>query len=429
MKILVPSQVTPDKKSVRTVYISEIIKNLNEITDIDFFSFVYQPDRIKSSDFANFQILDIHDFSSAMDCLNQIKPDCVMITSYFEPIQYAFSLACKKLKIPLVAFYYFGYDFDQYDSLNKYNKIIYHSRNILSDRTPSDSDEQKSFFRRLRFILFKLKFLSNTKESINNKSSFIQDFFSYFIDSFFRKELSINEFPDLHLLPDNSWIEPLKKIGIKEEKLCLTGSPYWDSLYRNSKNYKPKKPVNNNISILIITDALVEHGIQSIGKFRSFFTKLINELTKKSEFSFSVKIHPVSEDKTKYDSLFEKLKISPMIYQKENVWDLLDKFDIVLSYGFSTIHSELAIAGIKTILLGLPVLPVTFPFVKEGTEYGNIAICTNISDLNNMILNMSKRDIILNDSFILARDDFLYKFDGKSGKRCSEAISNLVKSF
>ena len=32
MKILVPSQVTPDKKSVRTVYISEIIKNLNEIT-------------------------------------------------------------------------------------------------------------------------------------------------------------------------------------------------------------------------------------------------------------------------------------------------------------------------------------------------------------------------------------------------------------
>ena len=107
MKILVPSQVTPDKKSVRTVYISEIIKNLNEITDIDFFSFVYQPDRIKSSDFANFQILDIHDFSSAMDCLNQIKPDCVMITSYFEPIQYAFSLACKKLKIQLVAFYYF----------------------------------------------------------------------------------------------------------------------------------------------------------------------------------------------------------------------------------------------------------------------------------------------------------------------------------
>ena len=105
MKILVPSQVTPDKKSVRTVYISEIIKNLNEITDIDFFSFVYQPDRIKSSDFANFQILDIHYFSSAMDCLNQIKPDCVMITSYFEPIQYAFSLACKKLTIPLVEFY------------------------------------------------------------------------------------------------------------------------------------------------------------------------------------------------------------------------------------------------------------------------------------------------------------------------------------
>lgn len=428
MKILVPSSVIPNKKSVRTLYISELIKSLKEITDLDFFWFLYQPDRVKAVNLPDSHILDIHDFNNAVDCLTQIRPDCVMIGPRYEPVQYALSLACKKLNIPLVSFYYFGYEFDQSESISKHDKIISYSRNILSSGVPTDSEEQKFFLRRLRFILFKMRFLKRTKELINKRSSFIQDLFSYFNHAFGSKEFPINQFPDLHLLPDVSWIEPLKKIGVKEEKLCVTGSPYWDKLYQNSKNYNPKQQTDGKISILIITDALVEHGLWNASKFTSFITNLINELSKRSEFSFSFKIHPASENKAKYQNLFQKLGNNSAIYQKENIWDIIEKFDLILTFGFSTIHSELSLLGAKTILLDFDFNFPLFPFVKEGLKFGNVIRCDKINDLNNMIVDFNKKSDFTNKSFVTIRDTFLYKFDGKSGMRAGDAIIKIINN-
>ncbi|EIJ66913.1 hypothetical protein BD31_I0475 [Candidatus Nitrosopumilus salaria BD31] len=170
MKILVPSPVTPDKNSVRIVYVSEIMKQVKKKIDLDFFWFIYQPDRINSSTHQDFKILDIHDFNNALDCLMDIKPDCVMIGPNFEPIQYAFSISCKKLKIPLIVFYYFGYEFEKFQSIRGPKKIISTLRNIFSNSIPTDSDKQKSFLRRLNFILYKIKFLSKTRKTVGQKN-------------------------------------------------------------------------------------------------------------------------------------------------------------------------------------------------------------------------------------------------------------------
>jgi len=426
MKILVPSQVTPNNKSVRTIYISEIIKQLSEITNLDFFWFVYQPDKLQSSNFPDFNILDIHDFDNAMDCLIKIKPDCVMISPNYEPIQYAFSIACKKLKIPLVSFYFFGIKYDQSQTIPKFNKIIFQIRNIFSNSVPSDSEEQKFFLRRLKFILYKIKFLKRTKESTGKRSNFLQEYFSYFNDLFLRKELPISKLPDLHLLPDTSWTEHLKSIGIKEKKLCITGSPYWDQLYHNSKKYDPKKIPGDKISILIITDALMEHGTWNKNEFTSFISNLVSELSKKSNFSFSFKIHPVSENNVKYQNLFQKLGFSFDIYQKENIWDIIQKFDLVISYGFSTVHSELSLVGVKMILLDFNFNFPLFPFVEESIEFGNVLRCHNINHLNDMIIDFTNKTNITDESFISTREKLLYKFDGKSGLRVSKELVKLI---
>ncbi|KAF6246735.1 hypothetical protein C6990_06340 [Nitrosopumilus sp. b3] len=425
MKILVPSPVSPNNKSVRITYVSEIIKDLKKLTNLDFYLFVYQPDKLNSFNFPDFNILDIHDFTDAIDCLDKIQPDCVMIGPNYEPIQYAFSLACKKLKIPLVSFYYFGYGYEQSDSMTRYAKIIFYLRNIFSNSLPTDSDDQKFFLRRLTFIIYKIRFLNRTKKSAGYKHNFIQKYFSSFYNYFLRKELPITKFPVLHLLPDPSWIEPLKKIGIPQEKLCVTGSPYWDQLYRNSKNYVPKQTVSKKISILIITDALLEHGIWNKNKFTSFITNLINELSKKSEFSFSFKIHPASENKTKYHNLFQKLRNDSKIYQNENIWDILGQYDLVITFGFSTIHSELSLVGAKMILLDFNFNFPLFPFVKEGLEFGNVMKCTDISHLNDMIIDFTNNANISNKSFNSTKN-FLYKFDGKSGLRVSEELIKII---
>jgi len=54
--------------------------------------------------------------------------------------------------------------------------------------------------------------------------------------------------------------------------------------------------------------------------------------------------------------------------------------------------------------------------------------CTDIHHLNNMIIDFTKRTVIPNKSFISAREKFFYKFDGKSGERCCEAILELLKN-
>ena len=155
----------------------------------------------------------------------------------------------------------------------------------------------------MKFLLFKINFLTKTRKAINQKSNSLQDFFLNFKYYFIKNEIPINKLPNLHLLPDPSWVEPLKKLGISQNKLCITGNPFWDRLFDISKKYVPKKYSKNDISILIVTDALVEHGMWSENKFKLFITDLINELSKKSQFSFSFKIHPASENKEKYQNV------------------------------------------------------------------------------------------------------------------------------
>jgi hypothetical protein len=122
------------------------------------------------------------------------------------------------------------------------------------------------------------------------------------------------------------------------------------------------------------------------------------------------------------------LDINLEIYQNEDVWDIIEKYDLVITFGVSTIHSELSLVGVKTIMLNFNFNLPLMTFVKEGIEFGNIMVCTDIYHLNNMIINFTKKNNIPNELFISAREKFLYKFDGKSGLRISEELIKLINN-
>jgi len=170
----------------------------------------------------------------------------------------------------------------------------------------------------------------------------------------------------------------------------------------------------------------MEHGTWNKNEFTSFISNLVSELSKKSNFSFSFKIHPVSENNVKYQNLFQKLGFSFDIYQKENIWDIIQKFDLVISYGFSTVHSELSLVGVKMILLDFNFNFPLFPFVEESIEFGNVLRCHNINHLNDMIIDFTNKTNITDESFISTREKLLYKFDGKSGLRVSKELVKLI---
>ena len=427
MKILVPTPVKPEKKSLRTVYVNNVIKFLREKNPTKIAWFVYQPDKVKTVDIPDMEVYDIHDFDNAIDLLKKIKPDCVMVNNTTEIIQYSLSLAANFLKIPLVSFYYFDYQSEISASQGNFYSPFITLRKLLSDYVPTDTEIEKKFLRRGRFFTFKYSFLIKTKKSVQKANfsilqSMVSDFFSYL----FEKKFTLNKLPNLHLLPDNSWIEPLTNLGIKKENLVVTGNPFWDNLY--GKISQRKKPVHNSqkINLLIVTDSLVEHGIWSKSKRKSFLTKLLTHLQKNKDISFSFKIHPSSESKTFYETLLKELKIDAKIYQSEDFWDIISDFDLVVSYGATGIHTELSIVGIKMILVDLDFNFPQYPFLQEGIDSGHIRKCKHLNELVPMILQFTKEEIQHSEEFCKSRDSILFKFDGKAGQRVADVILNLA---
>ena len=58
-----------------------------------------QPNNLKS----NIKIIDIHNYSNALEILKKEKPDVIFAWATHNFIDYAFSLAAKKMNIPVVS--------------------------------------------------------------------------------------------------------------------------------------------------------------------------------------------------------------------------------------------------------------------------------------------------------------------------------------
>ncbi len=425
MKFLIPTPVFPEKKSVRINFINRILTELNKTINVEVVWFVFLPDKFSSYSFKEGKVFDIHDFCDGVDALKKIQPDCVLVGSHFDPIQYSLSLAAKKLKIPLCSFFYFDYKTETPVNHRKINQISQYIRIISSKTMPSDTKKESKFLRRFKFIFYKFSFLKNTKHilKIYQLPSFIF-FIKNLMNYLFWKKIPINILPDFFLLPNSSWIEPLLKLGIKENKLSVTGNPLWDDFILKSIPIKNRSS-DSKISILIVTDALPQHGIWSFKKYRSFMKLLLSNLSNESKFSISLKIHPSSENKQFYEKILLDFEKNIPIFQNQSVWEIIHDYDLIVSFGFSTIHSEIALNGTKMIFLDF-----NFPyldFVEESINFGNIQICNDIDSLNNLIFTFVNTKH--NAEKFQEQMKSKYNLTGKSSQRCSEAILNLLKNF
>lgn len=425
MKILVSTAVNPSKKNLRTVYINTVLKSLRKKITTKIIWIVYQPEKVQVSDDSCVAVRDIHEFSSGVEMLKTLKPDYVLVTNSLEPIQLSISLAAKFLKIPLVCFYY-NEPVTKISTPNASHISVMTLRNIFSDSVSTDSPEEKRFMRRGRFFFYKYWFLTKTRKSLKeNYSQIIESFYKDANIYLSNKKFQLNTLPDLHLIPNEQMLQELVKMGFIKEKLIVTGNPFWDNLHQKLQNKMKLKRPNNKIKLLIFTDALYEHGIWSNKQRTTFLQKLFLELQKNGDVSFALKIHPTSESKVFYEKFLQKLEIKAPIFQNEDIWDIISDFDLTLSYGFSTLHTEIAAAGIKMILLDIDFNFGLMSLVKEGIQSGHIKKCSNFKDLTPLIHKFAKEEIVLTDEFRRERETIFFKFDGKAGERVAEAILRI----
>jgi len=430
LKILVPTPVFLNQRSFRIDYVNSILESMRKKIPTKIIWLVYQPDIVRTFNDSLSVVHDIHEFNDGVDVLKTLRPDCLLVNNSAELIQYSLSMAAKFLKIPLVSFYLDEHGVRRANYYNNLSDTTIALRNFFSSSVPTDSEEKKKFLKRGRFFAYKYSFLVKTRRSLKiNYYKILKYLLEDFIIYISNKGLPQNKLSDFHLLPNEAWLTPLIKEGLNKEKLVVTGNPYWDKLYHKILEKKTQdRERNDKIRILLATDPLVEHGIWKAQERDSFLENLLRELKKDDNIFLSLKIHPSSESKIYYEKLLKRLKINTAVFQTEDTWNIINDYDIILSYGTSSLHTEIAVVGIKMIFLDFGFNFPMMPLVEEGIKSGHLKKCTELIDLLPMIHDFVKHEIILKDSFLKERERHFFKFDGKSGERAAKIILKIIDS-
>ena len=148
--------------------------------------------------------------------------------------------------------------------------------------------------------------------------------------------------------------------------------------------------------------------------------KIVSDISKEKNMSLKIKIHPTGETISEYESMIEHLDASVSIHQKEDLEQLVEWADVVISTSTST-------ALIYALLAKKPIIIHNcFELdYDELTQRGLVIECKELSDIVPTIkkaigseLPTKKIDELVND--------VLFKLDGKASERISDSIIRLL---
>ena len=432
MKLLVFSTTIPPKKSLRVNTFETLHRALKKRIPMELIWVVYQPTRFEKIIMDDQTVYCIQEFSDAVDLLKKLNPDLVLVSNYTELVHYSASLAAKTLGKPLVGFS--GAKIDnrvfgkKFENLKIETSSISGLKKFLQDRVPGDSDEQSQSLRRGRFFLYKYRFFIKTQLAV--KTNIFKIFFLLlrdFINFGLNRPLRFSTLAEHYLLWDELEINRYRYYGIPTEKISVVGNPLLDDIFHKISTVKTRTITNDKIKILIFTDSLYEHGIWSYEERESFLKNLFGKLQEDKTILFDLKIHPTTESKTYYQKLSKKLGFTAKIFQSEDLYDLINDYDIIVTYGTSTAHTELSLCGKKTILIRIKSL-AKFVLVDEAIKAGLIKQCNSFMDLIPLIHDFHKQEINLTKEFVEQRTKYFYKFDGKSGERAADSIIKFIET-
>lgn len=428
IRILIPTHVTPETKSVTTLFFENLLPHLKQHVNVDMIWFVYMPDKLVESQkiFDDTTVIDIHNYNNALEVLQKYKPDLVYAHATYSFIDYSFSLASKHLGIPVIG----GFYSDLQSLLLKRDRsklIGSYVNRFFQNTIPTDTVKtKKQFMRRGRFYVYKYLFVLKTQIAIKMNPFKIFKIFIRTFSNILQSEKHFTYDPSLantlHWLEGESLLEQLVSIGFKKSSLVVTGNPQYDFMFKKLKNYKSTKIKNDIIHVLLITDALYEHGFYSLKQRDEMFNSTIKELIKyKNEISLTVKIHPSSESFVEYKSLLEKIDSSINLYQKEDVIQLMENSDVLIA--FSSYTSALLYA----LILKKPLLICNYSniyediFLDKGVAYE----CKDPTLVYDMIKQVSKSNIP-EDLINIFLKECIYNLDGCASKRLGDAILKLL---
>lgn len=233
--------------------------------------------------------------------------------------------------------------------------------------------------------------------------------------------------PDTTLVWGNSAKKFLMHIGYPEKSIIVLGNPEFfdiDSLRLNSNYLKNKFKIPKEKKIILFTTSKLQRGnIRDEKRAYDEFVleKLLKLFSNNPEYLIIVKPHPVRETTWAYEKLINNYKATNFVLKRDNVLELIQLSDVMISIESSTI--------IDAIALGKMVIEMTFNdsswMDREQAE--KILLLSNLEKLEDNIQQILYDDE-LRQQLQEGQHEFLREHYNIPAKNIFENLNNAINS-
>ena len=423
MRILAPSYVDPSRRHIRTVMFNNIFDSLRGMVDLDITWMIFQPDRFEPR--GGEKVVDMHDFGDAVSLLESAAPDCLLVTSTDDIVQHSLCAAARFLGITVFSVYVYPMAGDGRNTMPAHRSTAIALRRLASDSVATDSAGQGRPLRRGRFIMRKMRFmLATLRRTGAGAGGSLAAVARKLVNDVYGRGPSYNLLADYHLLPDDSWIPFLAGSGVDRDRIFVTGNPYWED-FGVLGDPKPPLAPSSPARILIVTDSLLGHNYWTKAESESFIRRLVSNLSCDASLDLSVKIHPTSEDIGYYRGLLEGYP-GIRIYQQEKLSSLIREFDLAVSFGSTTAHTEVIASGTRLVLVDLGLGMPKAPLHEEGAASGLVSACGSVDDVVAAARGSLCREAVVSGGLDAKRRELFPPGSGASA-RIAGTISKIKK--
>ena len=322
MKIVIIHYTMPDVPGFVTKMFNGVLPILKEHVDVQARWVIHtEPDlATKSKSYSN--IINMSNYKNAVEILKQEKPDLIYINPVTSIPDYAFGLAAKYLKIPVVGSELGNYLFE---------------KKIGAASFIQPSAKQKSYFKnKIISFLNKYLFLVRTQTALGwNIFQIIKDFIFFinaFVPIFYKCEAHLPKFQvDRIFVQSDKTIQYLDRLGFDKSKLVSVGDPTYDEFFQLLETSKKSTIKKHKKNILIITALIFGESRRNALLQRKLFVQEVIKAIPNVEFEVVIKIHPTSENLEEYTDILESINSEINVTQNTNLVELILNADIIIT--------------------------------------------------------------------------------------------------
>ena len=236
--------------------------------------------------------------------------------------------------------------------------------------------------------------------------------------------------PILPILPSNGskhvvWGKILQefiiKHGAKQEEIIMIGSPRHDKFFN-------KKHKENSNQILLAANGLFHNNCQGADtrafiRMENFVRKILETIKRYPDKKIIIKLHP---GKVSFDikPLIQEIDPTIQIYQNENIMDLLENCDSMISLNYSTAILDAMILQKPTLVL----LPEKQNFENEIPIKNNTVLSTSDENQIESMINDLLYNKEIRDELIRKGNDFVNNYITNQGN-ASEKLAEILESY